>query len=295
MITKKYIFLILHYMNVQVTNSCIKSLLQLNAQSDIQIVVVDNGSNNGSGVALLREWSDYSEIDILILENNAGFSKGNNEGFAYIKKKYKCNFVIVMNSDVEIKDEDFCVKVEQIYNKKYFDILGPDIYQVCRGIHQNPEKMVIHNKEEAKREIEKDLKHCKYYIYYSLRYELRRRIQEFNKRKGIAKEKNINYTIEVDNIKSDMKLHGACIILATKFIENNNKVFEPETFLYCEEDILALRGKHEQYKILYSPELQVLHLGSASSKLFSIKGRKKFFERRVEALKIVEKYILENF
>lgn len=292
---KRWIFLILHYKEIDVTDNCIKSILKQQNKENVQIVVVDNGSRNTAGEQLKQRWGTYEEIDIIILDKNEGFSHGNNIGYSYIRKKYDCDYIIVMNSDVEINDNNFCSKLEQIYNNNKFAVLGPDILQVNTGMHQNPEEMLITNKNSVSKELEKEKKHRRYYIYYSLKFEIRRIFYTICYKNKVLKSNNINYLLEGDNFRNHIKLHGACIIFRKEFIEKCENLFEPETFLYCEEDILALRCQKKHLKMLYSPEIQVLHFGSASSNLFSIQGRKKFFERRIEALQIVDKYIQENF
>lgn len=289
----KFVFLILNYNNVAVTNSCINNLLKTQNPSEIKIVVVDNGSTNNSASILTTYWGENPIIDILLNKENMGFSRGNNLGYKYIKNNYIFDFLIVMNSDIEIRDNLFCRKIETIYRENYFDILGPDIYKEIYNIHQNPERIEVFSTESANIAINNEKKHLKMYIYYSIKMILKSYIMILKRKLNVNKNET-NYCEIKDSYNSNMKLHGACFIFSQKYIKENDNVFYPETFLYCEEDILAIKCYREKYKMLYSPEIQVIHLGSASSNLLSIKGRKDYFNRRIKALEIVREYIIKE-
>ena len=50
----KFVFLILHYKNDDVTKQCIESLIQCFGTLQMEIIVVDNASDNGSYEKLLQ-------------------------------------------------------------------------------------------------------------------------------------------------------------------------------------------------------------------------------------------------
>ena len=291
---KKYIFLILHYQNIEVTNSCINSLLNFINMHEIQIVIVDNGSPNTTGKLLREKWKENQYVDVLLNRKNEGFSRGNNYGFKYIKNNYNFEYLIVINNDIEIRDINFCLKIDKIYHDDYFDVLGPDVYKEKSGIHQNPERIVVDSLKDVEDTIKVEKRKYRFYFYYSLKMII-------NTRKLCVKQKKGKNRIccdckeKKDNINDKIKLHGSCLIFSSRYIRENSYIFSPETFLYCEEDILALKCKKMGYKVLYDPSIQIIHLGSASSNLMTIKGRKKFYERRIRALDIVKNYIIEEF
>ena len=84
----KYGFLILHYMDLQVTIDCVKNIIQRFGKNDIEIVIVDNASPNGSGEALQTLFEKNDQVKVLISSENLGFAKGNNLGFDYLKKNF---------------------------------------------------------------------------------------------------------------------------------------------------------------------------------------------------------------
>lgn len=65
---------VLHWNNYDDTKRCLDSLKNV-TYPDYDVIVVDNGSTDGSGKRLA---SEYNWCDLLINEGNIGFSVGNN-------------------------------------------------------------------------------------------------------------------------------------------------------------------------------------------------------------------------
>ncbi len=92
--------------------SCIRRLQwelgELGAKSGIasEILVVDNGSTDGTGETLRQR---FPGVDVIRLPENQGFAAGNNAAF----RRASGRFVLLMNSDVEIScaSLDRCVGV----------------------------------------------------------------------------------------------------------------------------------------------------------------------------------------
>lgn len=75
--------------------SCLKALLE-NTDMEIEIIVVDNHSSDGS---IEEAKKVYPEVNYILLERNYGFSKAVNEGI----KASKTPYVLLLNNDTEIK------------------------------------------------------------------------------------------------------------------------------------------------------------------------------------------------
>ena len=69
------VFIILHYKNINDTIECINSIRTLE-DNNYKIVVVDNNSGIEEDDIKLKSLVD----DLIILEENIGFAKGNNKG-----------------------------------------------------------------------------------------------------------------------------------------------------------------------------------------------------------------------
>jgi len=105
--------IVLNWNGKELTIECLKSLQQVN-YSNFNILVVDNGSTDGS-VELLKE--KFPEVSILVLEKNLGYAGGNNRGFDSLKPDQP-EYVIFLNNDT-IVDENFIEPlVEQLLTHK---------------------------------------------------------------------------------------------------------------------------------------------------------------------------------
>ena len=115
--------IILNWNGRELTIKCIESLKKVN-YSNINILVVDNGSTDGS-VDTLKE--KFPEVSILALENNLGYAGGNNRGFDSLEPDPP-KFVIFLNNDT-IVDENFIEPlVKQLLTKKHAGQTVPKIY-----------------------------------------------------------------------------------------------------------------------------------------------------------------------
>ncbi|WP_348664275.1 glycosyltransferase [Dubosiella newyorkensis] len=260
-------YIILHYKNINDTINCVESLLKI-INPNHKIVVVDNGSNDGSGEKLEENYCCYRQIKVLKLPKNVGFSKGNNAGYQYIKKELKSDFIVITNNDVIFYQDDFEGKIESIYLETKFHVLGPDVYIPRHKDHQNPLFKTPINIEELKNEINQ----YKYYKNYPNRFEERLKIHIL-KNMLCSNNKMINFLYSkfrkkevLDYRKRYMNvgLQGSCLIFSKDFIDNENKAFDPEPFLYEEEVFLFLRCKKRNYKMLYDPSIGIIHAEAAS-------------------------------
>ena len=100
-------FVILHYKNLKDTIECIESIQKLEEQKEIAIVVVDNNSLNEEGIQEIKKYTQ----DLVLLDDNMGFAKGNNMGCKYAIKKYNPSFLCVINNDIIINQKDFIKEI----------------------------------------------------------------------------------------------------------------------------------------------------------------------------------------
>ena len=99
MLTQSYPFcslVVLNYNGENIIADTLNSLLNLNYPKDrYEILVVDNHSQDGSKEILTQYSKDYRNIKVFFLNNNFGFSKGNNFGI----KKSKGEYIGLLNND----------------------------------------------------------------------------------------------------------------------------------------------------------------------------------------------------
>lgn len=107
---------ILNYRSAHATIGLVKSLLYQNYKN-YEIVVVDNFSGSDD-VKILRA-NLPSEVNLVVSKENGGYSKGNNLGMR-LKTNKLCDYFMILNSDVEIRDSDFLGKLLNTFDNHEF-------------------------------------------------------------------------------------------------------------------------------------------------------------------------------
>lgn len=88
---------IVNWNNYEDTADCLNSIKNL-SYTDYQVTVVDNGSTDGSGERLRRE---FEWCDFVINEHNRGFGGGCNSGIEHVLAK-GVEFVLLLNNDAVV-------------------------------------------------------------------------------------------------------------------------------------------------------------------------------------------------
>jgi len=298
----KIAFVILHYLTFNDTSECVDSILKnIDDENDLFIVIVDNGSNNGSRDMLHNNYDSDNRIHIIDSEINLGFSKGNNLGYIYAKEKLQADFIIMINNDTIIKQKNFISKIVEIYNSQGYDILGPDIISLIDNKHQNPyhSKLKKFNKKALRCFMLRrykdilitflglDLLMLKVYkMYFQKLY--RKYLKSYKERKR---------KVDVYNsVQANVKLHGSCLIFSPNYVRKYNGLYS-NIFMYMEEDILFYIAIKENLKLLYDPQVKIFHKeDSATNVLLNSNKNKKLFvyKNEIKSAKELMKIIKNN-
>ncbi len=93
--------LIVNWGSYDYTRSCLISLSHC-LNKDFQIIVIDNGSTDGSGKMLFDEFQN--SCTFLFSDTNLGFSGGNNLGIKWALER-DFDFVLLLNNDTEVNPD----------------------------------------------------------------------------------------------------------------------------------------------------------------------------------------------
>lgn len=237
---EKVVVVVLNYMNYKETFQCVDSML-FQKNVSYEIIIVDNGSSNGSYAELRKRYRDNHLIHVLHSHTNYGFAKGNNIGINYAKRKLSADFVLLLNSDTELIQDDYLSILMSKYRNN-IAVIGSEIIQ--------------------KREMVSE-KFCRYvdfpdtlffYLYLVCGYY------------GISKLTNQLDKILQKKNRTEI-LAGSCLMLTPSFFKHYKGLY-PRTFLYAEEELLYISCQNAglcQYK---TEEAAILHKGGKSSKYF---------------------------
>lgn len=275
--SKTYGFVVLHYMAYDMTKECVETLQKQFKNYNYEVVIVDNFSPNNSGAKLQGFFAGDENVHVLLNASNEGFARGNNVGYKYLRDNYPCDYIIVINNDVIIDQNDFLEQIDYIYEKSRFDVLGPDIFCPATGLRQNPSRMSGLSMSRVDSLLKSYTRWCKHPLlhYYKDLIDEKRLHKDEKNVNGIE---DINRDLEYKNVV----LHGACYIFSKKYIEKRSVCFCPETFLYMEEDILYFQCMLDNMVILYDPSVKIRHLEdvatNASIKSAYRKKKMKYFQ-----------------
>lgn len=273
-------YVILHYQSIEITKKCVDKLLMFS--KDNPIIIVDNCSPNGSGKQLEKMYSKCINITVIINEENQGFAKGNNLGYQYIKRKYSLNYVVVMNNDIMIEDNDFAVIIEQFMEKNEVDVCGPDMVTL-KGNHQNPLQLKPYTSKYLQRRVRAD----KIKVLL-LRTRLFWRLYENYKKTNKIPIRTKQPTV------FDCILHGSCIIYGPEYIKREQNAFLPITYMYNEEAILYDYLVHKGYKTGYCSDVTILHMEGVSTSERIENKKKKVMFRFKNNIKSIEAQLEER-
>ena len=273
-------YVILHYQSIEITKKCVDKLLMFSKNNPI--IIVDNCSPNGSGKQLEKMYSKCINITVIINEENQGFAKGNNLGYQYIKRKYSLNYVVVMNNDIMIEDNDFAVIIEQFMEKNEVDVCGPDMVTL-KGNHQNPLQLKPYTSKYLQRRVRAD-KIKVLLLRTRLFWKLYENYKKTNKIPIRTKQPTV----------FDCILHGSCIIYGPEYIKREQNAFFPITYMYNEEAILYDYLVHKGYKTGYCSDVTILHMEGVSTSERIENKKKKVMFRFKNNIKSIEAQLEER-
>ncbi len=239
-----------NYNNTKDTFAAISSLINEKNYSNIEIIVVDNCSDNENIELLKAIERQHANVHVVFNDVNMGYFKGLNCGIHYIREKFKnIEYIVVGNNDL-IFPENF---YESVLNNKTIlqqhAVVSPNIITLD-GVYQNPH---VINSISTFRELIYDIYYSNYYI-----------AQLINKVAMLTKSYTDRKDEEQHEIAQEIQQgHGSCYILGTLFFENFEELWAP-TFLMGEEFFLSVQLRGKGMKVYYEPSIKVVHHCNAS-------------------------------
>jgi len=260
--------IIVSFNTKSLTQQCLDSLIKSLRQTPnvtVEIIVIDNGSNDGS-VELLKKYAKKypSLLSVIYNSQNAGFARANNEALAIAQAKY----ILFLNSDVTVNEVNF---EDLVYYLNQNDNVGVLTVKVIlpsgkldwachRGMPTIWRSLTYFSKLELL--FSKIPKLRKYFGGYHL------------------KHLDLNTIHEIDS-------PSGAFYLTRKSILDKTGGFDTRFFMYGEDLDLSYRIKKLGYKVIYYPLFSVIHYKYQSGLKRGIKSTEfKTKDHFYEAMKV---------
>lgn len=216
---------VLNWNGKEDTLACLQSLTEVTYRS-MRVVVVDNGSSDGSEAAFRASFPD---VPVIQSGANLGYAAGNNVGIAYCLKHFDDEFVLLLNNDTVVDpgflDELVSAAARRldagIFGPKIMFRSRPNVIWFAGGVWDAPAARFVHIGEGA---------------------------QEASA--GGA-------TVEVDFITG-------CAMLVRRRLLERIGLLDDRFFLTFEDCDLCLRARDAGSHCVYVPAAKIWHAVSAS-------------------------------
>ena len=262
------VFVILNYNIVAETIQCIESIKNNIDTSSYMIVCIDNASPNMAGEKLKDKYVNDNDVEVVILENNIGFARGNNEGLKKAQN-YNPKFIVCMNNDMVFIQKNFWKKLSQLDLIDNIAVIGPKIitkYGVLQGVKkalkplsEYKDELLFHSSIIAKGEFKKNTES-------ESRMIIKKVFPLVNKIRLLIRTKTRTF-LAIHKNEPEIKnaiLHGSFLIFTRNWVDQGGQ-FDERTFLYKEEELLYIKVKKSGFDTLYCPDLYIIHLEDVST------------------------------
>ena len=236
--------IIVTYNTKQMTSNCIESIFEKTQNVDFEVILVDNGSTDGS-----KEFFENDvRIKYLYSKKNLGFGNANNLGYSVASGKY----IFLLNSDTLLINN-------AIFQMFCFMEKADSSVGCCGGLLLNKDGSLQYGYHKHFPSL--------WFIFQEILVDVCPVIALVNNpyKKDRLLNKNDTYPLDVSYIC------GADLFIRRNLIEEYG-LFDPEFFMYYEETELQHRYQNHGFKSIVIDSPKIIHLGGASfSKKFSLK------------------------
>ncbi len=250
--------IVLSWNTLDITTNCIDSILDYPPDVPWELIIIDNASCDGSPEALEKKYGSIPHIRLVRNRKNLGFTGGNNQGIEMALG----DVIGLLNSDTVMRKGALTGLYRYLVEHADVGVVGPSL-------------------------IRDDGRPTTSFGYFPTAWSIfttaflpgwmwgnRRRAL------GVIPDKNMKEPMEVGYVS------GAAFFVKRSIIEKVG-MFDAETFFaYYEETDWCLRIKKAGWKVVFIPDLEIVHLEGKSfekltshRRLMQYESAKKFYRK----------------
>jgi len=248
--------IIVNWNTRDILSDCLKSVFDQTKDISFEVIVIDNASSDDS-VKMVK--SEFPQIILIENNENRGFAAANNQGIQIAKGRY----ILLLNSDTIVLDG-------AIQKNLVFADQHPDAAVVgCKVL--NPDKSLQPT--------------CFMYpsllnLFLSSTY-----LYKFFPRSRFLGRERMTWW-DRNDIR-EVEVVTGCFMLVKKETIEKVGMMDESFFMYAEETDWCYRFKKAGWKLFFTPNAQIIHLGGQSSKAVR---PQMIIQLRVGILQFIEKH-----
>jgi GT2 family glycosyltransferase len=216
--------------------NCLHSLFDNTCERPLEVIVVDNGSTDGSLDMLERR---FPQVRAVAMQENVGFARANNLAMREAKGRQ----LLLLNNDTLVRPGAVDTMLGIMQKRSEIGALGPLLLNEDGSVQISYGRMLSFHAEIVQKLL-------------MARYEAGDRLIRRYVEKRSKREAHPHW------------VSGACMMLRADMLSETG-LFDENIFMYTEDVDLCQRIRKAGYKVLYTPEAEIVHLGGKSRETVS--------------------------
>lgn len=242
--------IIVNYNVRELLEDCINSVVSSSVGLNVEIIIVDNNSYDGSINKIRTKYTDSSNIKIIENKSNVGFAKANNIGAREARGEY----LLILNPDTLLREDTLKKCLEFYKSDKSIGVLG------CKLVLPNGKLDLA---------CRRSFPHPSVALYRIFGLS---RIFPNNRTFG---RYNLTYLDENSSYEVD-SICGAFMMIRKDIFDCVNG-FDEDYFMYGEDLDLCYKIKKSEHKVFYFAGTSIIHYKGESTKKSSMSYVSNFY------------------
>ena len=246
-------YILINYNTKQLTNQAIESIYNFfDNQNNFEVILVDNASTDGSKKFFENKEKGLKNFKYIYNNENYGFGKANNIGFQYSKGDY----IYILNSDTILPTKNIDKIIKEKFNKyKNLGVVATKVIYEDGSLQPNVQKF------------SNLLSITLRLLKIGEKIRNNQLLLNFFKILPYKPEVVKSYLENFDKERKESFIEWAsgCSLIFKRDVYKKLGGFDENFFMYTEDEEICYRVHKLGYKILYTPDITVIHFEGKSN------------------------------